>query len=1108
MTSILIYQSPCYTQKFAAHAIEPNYWERRIQELQPIKEFERLRTLFSPFTPYLVHRQARRDRQSLRHVAKILTVDGQRVCCLLDLMTREEESYREFCRNAELFGQQVLEQHIDATEIRKWLARSAKNRVNLAIEDHRAEPPASLRPWLMPTQWRSPEELTIYESNTWVERAKSEPFRTMWSHFANLIEDAIFKADHIEAPAREEYPWLKSVRNGVGHTIAFCHVEIEDEVVQSNALLLLGQWEQPPSLAEIRGTLADFSALSKAAGHETHPTLKIDDVARVSRRSYPYYLVSEYSKAWSELEKDAEANLALSGEEMNLLLMLSQKEPGKALPLFVNGRAGSGKSTMLYYIFADYCWRKCEMYGEDAQGTPLFLSYNDKLIGIARQSVVNLLTSHQHFDGSKTNWERAINDFFQPFQAYLKTLLPPHERERFREDKYISFLRFRQLFHKDLPTGIPEDEGKRLTAPIPVSPAGLTAEASWHAIRTFTKGYWFHEFMNPHDYFEVPRRERSLSTHTFEKVHRQVWEQWYRDLTTKKGYWDDQDLVRRILQLNLYFPSHSAIVCDEAQDFTRIELQLLLRFSIFSQYQFSPDANLPLVFAGDPFQTLNPTGFRWSRMKRIFHDELISSLNLESPSSGVNFKELRCNYRSTKAIVKAINLLQFWRRSLFDLDEILPQQSWNDARSHEPQRFILNQNLDLDNFKKQIAETVILVPCEEGEEQAFAENDPQLSSILKGPNRSAVLRNIFSAVAVKGLEFNRVILYKFGEFCPLSVWGQDSNEDEDRQIEAQHFFNKLYVAASRAKAWLFIVDTANGERNLWSRIDETPTQLALDARGEASAWADHLAPIRRGKSADISQLKEDRPEDNASELVLKGQNLRNADYLRRAALYYKQVGNTEEADICEAWAARFSGQLRKAGNLFAKHSRLAEAKNAYRDGLCWQELRNLLRQTDRDSPQDTVDYNMATFMSSESANAGAYMEFSNFLAQAVAERRLGSPLDLQWVTVVAEYKRRLAAFPADAFLSETYQKFAAIFQELNSAQYDETLEIKGDCLYRAGDYAGAASAWEKAMLPKAASARTGWPRQNARISPKQSNGWRNWATTSGFSRNGGNLNGL
>jgi superfamily I DNA/RNA helicase len=346
--------------------------------------------------------------------------------------------------------------------------------------------------------------------------------------------------------------------------------------------------------------------------------------------------------------------------------------------------------------------------------------------------------------------------------------------------------------------------------------------------------------MTPEDYQEeVPRKERTVSLEKFQGIYDTIWERWYKRITQEQGYWDDQDLIARVLELKCYRPEYTAIFCDEAQDFTRLELQLIMRLSMFSQYHlgYQPIHSLPFAFAGDPFQTLNPTGFHWSSVQAVFDAEVITALDpADQLKLVINFQELAFNYRSSPPIVQVTNLIQLWRHVLFDIHELQPQTPWQQGNFPEPQKFILNQNITTEQLAAYIKDTIIIVPCEDGEEAAYAQADEVLSAIFpqqgrggegeRGregeeensqfpiPNSPAPLKNVLSAISAKGLEFKKVILYKFGEECNRSVWNLKS-QGIDQRVKVEYFFNKLYVAASRATEHLFVVDSEKGDRQLW-----------------------------------------------------------------------------------------------------------------------------------------------------------------------------------------------------------------------------------------------------------------------------------------------------
>ncbi len=291
------------------------------------------------------------------------------------------------------------------------------------------------------------------------------------------------------------------------------------------------------------------------------------------------------------------------------------------------------------------------------------------------------------------------------------------------------------------------------------------AETAWHVIRTYIKGTAEEtdDFMSPEAYQEFPQKQKSVTQPIFELIHNEVWKKWYQPLCEENGYWDDQDLARAALQAlsdeqAAEFQGHAAVFCDEAQDFTRNELRLILRLSMFSRRRLTPDVlnRIPFAFAGDPFQTINPTGFDWSRIKANFYEIIRDQIDRrEEPKLEVDFRDLRFNYRSEGSIVQLCNFIHLLRGIAFGIKELTPQETWSDASSVMPP-ISMSRSPHPRTYLKEQQTNVIIVPCHQDQEQEYAQNDELLRSL----GNSAT---ILSAMRAKGQEFSKVVLYKFGE---------------------------------------------------------------------------------------------------------------------------------------------------------------------------------------------------------------------------------------------------------------------------------------------------------------------------------------------------------
>lgn len=1055
---------------------------QRIDEVQA--RFERV-------YPYFKRRILNR-----RLIARILRVDDEQLLCLLDIFKRGDNDYEQFLEDPREYGRTHLEPQLNLQHIRDWLTRE-KNKQRLV--EKLPELPSELRPWLEPPGWEMEtltEDWLIYESEEWVSRFRQPEIRKAWETYYQLVA-GIRSGTH---PC-EGFPDLLNVKLCTlnQHYVLFSEMQTADTFV-GGVLFLLAPFNHKPSREEIiqigeKTALFDGSNTSNVLARP----LSLHELTPFAQRSYPSYLLADEA-SWLAIERGKEANLALSVEEEQILQSVSSAAPGQgSLPLFINGRAGSGKSTMLLYLFADYCYRKYydkrgHRREQPLPGEPLFLTYNERLLEVARDGVSTLLSSHYRFiaERSPGNEKDNIDHCFQPFQKFLFDLLPLQEKTKFDPEKYISFHRFKQLYQGKSPC-------ESLAKVVLHLPQGrrYSPETCWHIIRSFIKGYGLEEYMTPEDYQqEVPRKEHTVSVEKFQGIYDTIWERWYKRITTEQGYWDDQDLIARVLQLKCYRPEYTAIFCDEAQDFTRLELQLIMRLSMFSQYHlgYQPIQSLPFAFAGDPFQTLNPTGFHWSSVQAIFDAEVITALDpADQLKLMINFEELANNYRSTPPIVQVTNLIQLWRHVLFDIPELKPQTAWQQGNFPEPQKFILNRNISPEALADYIRDTIIIVPCEEGEEVAYAQADEVLSEIfpqfsqgeegdtvtqveVSSPNSPEPLKNVLSAIAAKGLEFKKVILYKFGEDCNQNVWNL-SGKGIDQRVKVEYFFNKLYVAASRATEHLFVVDSEKGDRQLWQYAsDEALLQAMLYYAKTKEHWEENVRTLSTGTPRTVQELREDNPGAIAYEFELKGLNTQNPDLLRRARQFYNDLGDTEKANFCEAWTLKFEENFLEAGNYFFSLNKTEEAWECYWQGMCWSEL---VLWYNLHSENPAIERSLALFMVADFKDLEAINTFTSLIRgnKLLIVESSNQPSNLeasilhskQWRKALEEYVNRIEGLLNIPNIQVTqWQQLGEVLEALRTHGYspdsesnDQLNSLAAACFYRAENYEQAVRIWEE-----------------------------------------------
>jgi hypothetical protein len=474
------------------------------------------------------------------------------------------------------------------------------------------------------------------------------------------------------------------------------------------------------------------------------PVLAQDQIIRKSRRSYPSLILAD-DDLWMQIQRDSVANLALSPEETQILRSARTSE--KPFPLFINGRAGSGKSTLLQYLFSDCLYTYLDSDIRDDISGPIYFTCSSKLLQQSREIVVKLLSCGAQYweHENRGHWVRthsdAINACFKEFHAFIHSLIPIQVRDKqFRPDRRIDFAVFKQLWQEKFSR---DRDALRSYGP----------DLSWHVIRTYIKGLSSDAVIDPDEYLQLEAKQRTVTHEAYADVYEKVWARWYSLLGETKGYWDDQDSTRYLIEADLVKPEFPAIFCDEAQDFTRLELELIIRLSLFSERKLNPQeiAKVPFVFAGDQFQTLNTTGFRWDAIRASFFEKFVSALDptRKSGLDDLNYQELSYNYRSSKSIVQFSNLVQALRARLFDLRNVKPQEPW-DEDPYSPQvTYFLSSDNDFWQRFKQEPDITIIVPCAEGEELVYVQQDKILKTKIH--IEDGVPQNVLSASRAKGV---------------------------------------------------------------------------------------------------------------------------------------------------------------------------------------------------------------------------------------------------------------------------------------------------------------------------------------------------------------------
>lgn len=546
-------------------------------------------------------------------------------------------------------------------------------------------------------------------------------------------------------------------------------------------------------------------------------------------------------------------------------------------------------------------------------------------------AVVDAITGHLSPEASTT----AV-----PRKSILET--------RFADKNYISFSRFRLEWEKRFKN----ERGAR---------EAYGPDISWHVIRTYIKGWDCEKLCDPAEYHQLGQNSRDdVSEDVFAKIYQRVWKGFYEGFLRDNGCWDDQDLVRYCLKNengeSCADARFSAIICDEAQDFTRIEMEFILRLSTFSHRQIHNRAQffqLPFIFAGDEFQTINPTGFSWKSLRSNFCQSLAARVKFAQGSPEP--KQLKNNYRSEPPIVRLGNRLQLIRLVRCGLTDagVGPQKPYYESANHTPVCWLPPKERGIwKAFEGKNA--ALIVNAEDGQDVREYLKNSAIKEMFKYTEEGyPVGWSIYNPMQAKGLEYPLVALYGFDHMRGMDVnsleaWLSNPGplpDGEGYALELKYFFSKVYVAATRAKRKLFIMTDCKEENAFWRllccdgqdaerarRIEE----MLLNKLPKNAGWeTSSLGWLEPGDEESIRQETAVPAQDRADALAKNGESRGDPTLLEQAADAYVQAGQGDQATLCRAKAATLRGEYSRAGDHYSEIADNEKAVDAYWLDYSW-----------------------------------------------------------------------------------------------------------------------------------------------------------------------------
>nr|WP_242072302.1 tetratricopeptide repeat protein [Microcoleus sp. FACHB-68] len=590
--------------------------------------------------------------------------------------------------------------------------------------------------------------------------------------------------------------------------------------------------------------------------------------------------------------------------------------------LLLSGSAGTGKTTVALY-------RLLQSLQDFPSGKRLYIAYNPLLVNSAReqfkQLVGNSVGEADTLFQFKTMRDLCLEILESAGQSYLA------------EDE-VNFPAFWLIYRahpkrKQYPTAL-----------------------VWDEIRSVIKGSQVSvttEMMGEKEYEKLGKKSGSVIPQNQRRQFYQLAE-WYQKKLKQDGRFDEIDLARKVLQVlkQNVAERYQVIVCDEVQDFTELQLELLLQLCVPGGHLF---------FAGDLHQMISPSGFRWEELKQKFYRR----------NQEVLEQTLQFNFRSVGNLVNLANQLLKLRSKFLKLPLVSISER-HDVTISLSEPAGLQRDESKNRFSGEPAR-VIAAPAEALKPTLEALNPGDAILVRTDEDKDKFSTSfqsslVFTIEEAKGLEFDTVFLIEF--FVPAQeMWDRFFRNAAVTEKETPQFqleLNLLYVAVTRARRILNIWESTLSQ--LWSQPELSDCILPLNpelvqqSRVEptAESWRqrglyylkaefyrqaiecfEKAGDILELHKAKAKMLAQQRQYAEAAEMFVELQEWATAAWMfekvkqwQEAAKCWAKAGNFNKQQLCETYALEAAKLWEEAAE---KWEELAQHENAKR---CWLKSSN------------------------------------------------------------------------------------------------------------------------------------------------------------------------
>ena len=351
------------------------------------------------------------------------------------------------------------------------------------------------------------------------------------------------------------------------------------------------------------------------------------------------------------------------------------------------------------------------------------------------------------------------------------------------------------------------------------------------------------EFLSFEDYLSLGVKQSIFLASERETVY-QLFEK-YLNFLKENGYYDVNILTHQWLPYCK--PVYDFIVVDEVQDFTNIQLHIILK-SLNTPSRF--------ILCGDSNQVVHPNFFSWSHLKSMFYQS-------DMKENDINI--LHANYRNSQTISNLANRLLKIKNARFGSIDKESNYLVSTVSEVKGEAVFIghkgNAVADLGRKTRLSVKYAVLVLRNEDKAKA--------RELFQTPL-------LFSVQELKGLEYENIILYNFisGNAAEYSAVCDGVSRDDlfvdeltyargkdktDKSLDVYKFYiNSLYVAVTRAVKNVYIVEQAKGHKllRLLEIAEDAPTMNMNEEISSTDDWKQEARRLEmQGKTEQVDAIR-------------------------------------------------------------------------------------------------------------------------------------------------------------------------------------------------------------------------------------------------------------